>query len=157
MPIKIIKLFERQQAPPLGQSDPDNSTRPEEKRGDKVFGPFDDHRSANRAMLEFLQEQGMSQGEIWRVYNDFTFKTEKDCYRAADDLAEVGFEERIIVEYDYEKPPYWTLSCTIRLAMNPEKLDKLYSFMKDVAERYDGLYDGWEVWIEDDEDENDDQ
>lgn len=140
----------------------------------KVLGSYDDQKSANRAVLNLLLDQGMEKGEVFEVYNFFYFRKKTDAELAAEELADIGFvidtihkhDDRetdnlddFLIEGEYEKPPEterlpWEVICTIQLAMNEERLDKLTDFLNELAARYHGKYDGWEVEVKPDDPEN---
>lgn len=114
----------------------------------KVLGEYDDQKSANRAVMRALLDQGVESGEILAVSNFFYFDKQKDARLAEEELADIGFAIETIYKHEETDELPWVLICTIRLPLNEKRIHRLADFLNDLASRYGGKYDGWEVGID---------
>lgn len=116
----------------------------------KVLGEYDDQKSANRAVMQALLDQGIESGEILEVSNFFYFDNEKDAKLAEEELSDIGFAIETVYKHEDNDELPWTVICTIRLPLKEDKIHRLTDFLNELAARYGGKYDGWEVGIDPD-------
>ena len=108
-------------------------------------GPYYDRQEANRATLNHILNMGVTKGEKKEVWNYFYFNKLQDAREAAQDLSEVGFQVEELGENAVGNAIL--LLVKIQISLEESALDRLTSFLEDLAEKYHGKYDGWEVEI----------
>lgn len=118
---------------------------------EKVEGPFKSHHEANRAVLEGLIESGTRKAKRKEILNFFYFNNKVDCLAAADELQDIGFDNEEIAETEYCGEKNWLLTCWIVIPLTEDSANRLTDFLDSLAQKYGGIYDGWEIKLDKEE------
>lgn len=129
------------------KSNPDESGN-QNARLLKSGGPFSTRSEANSRIIGDFLKGSRKVGKTTEITNYFYFVKEEDAKLAAEDLEEIGFrvDDPIDNGGDHEMP--WLLLGWIDLILDEENMNRLNQFLESIAEKYNGIYDGWEIPVD---------
>lgn len=102
------------------------------------------YKKANREIFEFIRNLDGDSTKTRPVHFFFYTMEESDAYRLAGELQNLDFG---ILEVSNTMNSQWLCLAEMDLCPEPKIMDRCVKLLLNLADRYDAIYDGWEVRI----------
>jgi regulator of RNase E activity RraB len=113
----------------------------------EVTSRTDDAEEATSQALETVREHGVDPGKPRATDFYLYLRTREGADAATDALRAAGYEINARPSADPESERPWLVVASRELVVGEASLEEAEAFLKQLAERHDGEYDGWETAV----------